>query len=76
MVNKEIIKIANKEYYILDEISNYVYLANLSDDNDLCIRKNAVINDKAMLVSLSDKAEVDNALKIFADAHPELKEEQ
>lgn len=60
-----------KQYAIIDEITEdnitYVYLANISDETDFCIRK---VKDEAkgkMLIGLKDRAEFDKALVYYAN---------
>ena len=46
---------------MLDEIDNYVFLANVNDPKDVCIRKDVGPD----LVGLDDEAEFNKALKLF-----------
>lgn len=58
-----------KEYVIIEEITEndvtYVYLTNVEDETDFCIRK--VIDEQTgkMLIGLSDNNEFDKALLYF-----------
>ena len=61
------------EYMVLDEIdcddSTYVYLTNVSDEEDFCIRK---VNNKvnsALLIGLDSDNEFDKALLLFNQKH-------
>lgn len=49
------------DYAVLDEIDNYVFLANVNDPKDVCIRKDVGPD----LVGLDDEAEFNKALKLF-----------
>ena len=49
------------DYAVLDEINNYVYLANVSDPKDICIRKD--IGEE--LVGLDNEEEFNKALRLF-----------
>lgn len=51
------------EYAVLDEINNYVYLSNLENPEDVCIRKDLGTE----LVGLDDEAEFNNALSLFKE---------
>ena len=59
------------EYMVLDEIDSetntYVYLSNIEDPEDCCIRK--VENDKneELLVGLDSNEEFDKALLLYSE---------
>lgn len=59
------------EYMVLDEIdceiNTYVYLSNVEDPEDFCIRK--VENDKneELLVGLDSNEEFDKALLLYSE---------
>lgn len=59
------------EYMVLDEIDSetntYVYLSNIEDPEDFCIRK--VENDKneELLVGLDSNEEFDKALLLYSE---------
>lgn len=59
------------EYMVLDEIDSetntYVYLSNIEDPEDFCIRK--VENDKneGLLVGLDSNEEFDKALLLYSE---------
>ena len=69
--NSRVILEDNIEYIVIDKInfgkSSFVYLANSNDDTDICVRKEIYKDGKCLLVGLADKAEVDNALKLFVE---------
>ena len=58
------------EYAIIDEIKHgdkkYIFLANINDYQDFCIRKVITEKDGEFLVGLDDDAEFDLALMLFA----------
>ncbi len=60
-----------KQYAIIDEITDndttYVYLSNISDEMDFCIRKVKDESKGKMLTGLKDDAEFDRALIYFAN---------
>lgn len=56
-------------YVILEELNyqdtTYVYLTNISDERDFCIRKVKHENDQDLLVGLDDEEEFKLALRLF-----------
>ena len=63
------------QYAVIDEISHdnkrYVYLTNVDDYEDFCIRKVILENNEEFVVGLDDDAEFDLALMLFAKNHKE-----
>lgn len=63
------------EYAIIDEIEHdnkkYVYLTNVNNYEDFCIRKVILENTQQFLVGLDDDKEFDLALTLFAKNHKE-----
>ena len=63
------------EYAIIEEIihndKKYVFLTNVNDYEDFCIRKVIVDENEEFLVGLDDDAEFDLALMLFAKNHKE-----
>lgn len=59
------------EYAIIDEIEEFVYLANINDPEDLAIRKNINKEGKDYISSLDNKEEFEKALKLFHDKNNE-----
>lgn len=57
------------DYAIIEEIKNdnvtYIYLTNILDENDFCIRKIQNISGEEYLVGLDNEQEYKNALKLF-----------
>lgn len=63
------------DYMVIDEIDNedvtYVYLANVLDEEDFCIRKVDNMKNGELLVGLDSDEEFDKALLIFTKKHKE-----
>ncbi len=61
------------EYMILDEIDSdvntYVYLTNIDDEEDFCIRKVDNSRNSELLVGLDSNEEFDKALLLFTKKH-------
>ncbi len=51
----------NQDYAIIDEIEGYLYLANVNDQNDICIRKD--IGEE--IIGLENEEEFYKALNLF-----------
>lgn len=64
----EIVEIDNKEYYVIKEIPHgnnvYLYLSNVTNDDDMMIRK-TTSQDKDLIVPLSSKQEFDIACALM-----------
>ena len=62
-------------YVITDEIEinekKYLYLTNILDVEDFCIRKYIIESGEEYLVGLDNKQEFDTALKYFLEKHPQ-----
>ncbi|MBE6147023.1 MAG: hypothetical protein E7168_01665 [Firmicutes bacterium] len=74
MVNNSILELENHEQYaVIDKIpaedGNYIYLSNIKDTNDFCVRKEIKKEEEFFLVGLKDEEEVDNALTLFQKKH-------
>ena len=54
-------------YVIVDTIDNYVYLANINDEKDFCIRKIVNENNEELLQGLENEKEFNNALLKFTN---------
>ena len=70
----EVITLENGlDFMVLDEIASgnvtYVYLANVDDERDTCVRKVTKENGKEMLNGLDSKEELEKALLLFAKKH-------
>ena len=61
----------NIEYVILARIENngnkYVYLSQVDDDDDFCIRKEVVEDNKTYFTGLNDEDEFKLALELFGN---------
>ena len=61
------------DYMVIDEIPNgsvtYVYLANVDDEKDTCIRKVTKVDGEDIINGLDSSEEFDKALLIFAKKH-------
>lgn len=59
------------QYVIVNEITDdkncYVYMTNLNDRKDFCVRKSVKQNEKEYFVGLKDEEELKYALKLFID---------
>lgn len=66
------------EYAIIDEIEledkKYLYLSNINNDSDICIRKVVTIGDEEFIIGLSDENEFELALTTFTKNHKDLVE--
>ena len=62
-------------YVITDEIQinekKYLYLTNILDVEDFCIRKHIIESGEEYLVGLDSRQEYDLALKHFLEKHPQ-----
>ena len=80
MVNNTIIPLEdNENYAVIDKIETeggfYVYLSNINDNEDICIRKEVTKqnaeNEENYLVPLKDEGEVDHALNLLIEKNLE-----
>lgn len=59
------------EYLVIDKIKSndiyYVYLMNKDDEDDICVRKEILEDDKCYLVGLDTKEEVERALSLYIE---------
>ena len=64
------------EYMVLDEIdldnNTYVYLTNVDDEEDFCIRKVDNTKNDSMLVGLDNDNEFDKALLLFSKKYQDI----
>ncbi len=75
--NKCVVLEDGLEYIVIDEIDNdnrvtYVYLVNVNDEKDFCIRKVDDNVNPDLLVGLDSNMEFDKALLIFTKKHNKL----
>ena len=67
MIDVEVVTLEdNKEYYIVREVDNYLYLVNTADENDITIRKNVKKDGKDLVQKLDSEDELKKALELFA----------
>lgn len=65
-MEKETIILENGiEYIITDTINNYVYLNNINNIKDFCIRKQIIENEDEYIVGLENEDEYYKALELF-----------
>lgn len=61
----------NIEYVVLAKIENngnkYVYLSQVDDDDDFCIRKEIIEDNKTYFTGLNDEDEFKLALELFGN---------
>lgn len=64
------------EYGVIDEITlgdkTYIYLANINDENDICIRKIILKENEEYIVGLENEKEFEIALTAFANKNRDL----
>lgn len=53
------------EYIITDKIENYLYLNNIKNHEDFCIRKEIIENNEEYIVGLENEEELKKALNLF-----------
>ena len=73
MINNSIRQLEDNETYavidmIPDDKGTYVYLTNIKDEEDLCVRKE---QDENVLVGLENEDEVDYALRLLVQKNLE-----
>ena len=70
-MNSKIVLENGCEYVAIDKIKkdnvDYIYLVNSKDDEDFCIRKQIIQDNKNYLVGLDNDLEFEMALKIYYD---------
>lgn len=74
MIDNSRIKLENKkEYIVIDKIESdgkiFIYLSNVEDDTDICVRKQIEEEEKNYLVGLENREEADYALELFNKKH-------
>lgn len=64
----EVVTLENgKEYYIVKEIKNYLYLVNVKNNKDVCIRKTLTFEGEDFIDTLSSKEEFNEAMALFKE---------
>ena len=66
MTEVNTITIDNKEYMVIGEIENYVYLSNIDNPKDFLIKKSIEKDGEKYLAPIEDREEFDKAIKLFA----------
>ena len=79
MINNSCITLENdKEYCVIDKIKTddkfFVYLSNVNDPEDFCVRKEIIEDEKTFLVGLDNKEEANYALELFAKKNSNLED--
>ena len=74
MINNSVIKLEDgHDYVVVEKIAKeefyYVFLTNIKDMEDFCVRKEIEENEKVYLVGLDSDEEFEEAMKLFADKH-------
>lgn len=68
MVNNSVIKLEDgNDYIVIDKIDNYVFLSNIKDSNDFCIRKEIEENEEKYLVGLDSNEEYEKVIKLLLE---------
>ena len=65
MIKETIVLEDGIKYKITDTINNYLYLNNINDFEDFCIRKRIIIDGESYISGLDNEEEFDNALELF-----------
>ena len=65
MIDNSKFEIDGVEYAVLEKVDGYVYLVNVKDEEDVCIRKEIVDDGKTYLTMLDNEDEVYKALELF-----------
>lgn len=56
----------NNDYFVVKECDNYVYLANINNPKDICVRKLITDNNEEYLTVLDNDEELNKALVLFS----------
>ncbi len=71
VINNSVITLEDgNTYAVIEKIDSYIYLSNIKDSNDFCVRKQVTKGDENFLEGLDNKEEVDQAMKLFLEKHP------
>ena len=65
MIKETIILENGLEYIITDKIDNYLYLNNINDYEDFCVRKEIIEDNEEYIIGLDNEEELEKALKLF-----------
>lgn len=69
MIKETIVLEDNIEYIITDTINNYLYLNNINDPKDFCIRKRIIEDNESYICGLDNEEEYDKALELFINKY-------
>ena len=69
MEKETIILEDNIEYIITDTINNYLYLNNINDTKDFCIRKRIYEDNESYIAGLDNEEEYYKAIKLFEEKY-------
>lgn len=72
MINNSVIKLEDgNDYVVVDKIDlqdkSYVFLTNVKDMEDFCVRKEIEENKEVFLVGLDTELEYEEAMKLFVE---------
>ena len=72
MINNSVIKLEDgNDYVVVDKIDlqgkSYVFLTNVKDMEDFCVRKEIEENEEIFLVGLETELEYEEAMKLFVE---------
>lgn len=72
MINNSVIKLEDgNDYVVVDKINlqdkSYVFLTNVKDMEDFCVRKEIEENEEVFLVGLDTELEYEEAMKLFVE---------
>jgi len=72
MINNSVIKLEDgNDYVVVDKIDlenkSYVFLTNVKDMEDFCVRKEIEENEEVFLVGLETESEYEEAMKLFVE---------
>ena len=69
MIKETIVLEDGIEYIITDKINNYLYLSNINDPKDFCIRKELIEEGEEYISGLNNEEEYYSALKLFEEKY-------
>ena len=67
MVDVDTIEIDNKTWIIVKEKNNYLYLSNINNPEDVCIKKSIMKDNQEYIAPLKNEEEFKKALDLFKD---------
>ena len=65
MIKETVILEDGLEYIVTDKIDNYLYLNNINDYKDFCVRKEIIEDNEEYIIGLDNEEELEKALKLF-----------